>query len=406
MPARSVSEVSQYLKNLVEQDPLLTDLWIFGEVSNLRTPASGHSYFTLRDKFASIRAVMFKNSIGSQFLVDGAAVVAHGRISLYEIRGDLQFVATIVQPEGTGEMEMQFQELKARLENEGLFDLSRKRPLPPFPSRIGVVTSPSGSVWHDIQTIVARRYPITELVLSPTTVQGKEAPNSIINSIDVLNNTGNIDVMIVARGGGSLEDLLPFNEESVARAIYAARMPVVSAVGHETDTTIADLVADHRASTPSTAAEMTVPDRYELLSSLLAYEQAIVSTLTSLIGKGVTAVDQLRKGLDRSRPNLDNLRIRLDELLEISSKELKHDLSEWKTRVIALTDRIETLSPQKTLLRGYAIVHSKSKPVTDPSELDLEDLVDITLAHGGFSAKVKSTKSSKDESNSKKAPFV
>lgn len=406
MPAHSVSEVSQYLKNLFEQDLQLMDLWICGEVSNLRTPASGHSYFTLKDKFASIRAVMFKNSIGSQFLTDGSAVVAHGRISLYEIRGDLQFIATIVQPEGIGEMEMRFQELKAKLEAEGLFDLSRKRPLPRFPRRIGIVTSPSGSVWHDIQTIVARRYPIAELVLSSTTVQGKDAPNNIVDSIGVLNKPNIVDVLIVARGGGSMEDLLPFNEEVVARAIYAARVPVVSAIGHETDTTIADLVADHRASTPSAAAEMTVPDRYEILSSLLVYEQTIASSLTSLTDKGITTVGQLRKGLERNKPNVDNLRIHVDDLFEALLKELKHNLSEWKSHVNALTNRLETLSPQKTLLRGYAIVRSNSKTVTDPAELNLGDSVGITLARGKFSAEVTSTESLDDDPNSIKSPLT
>lgn len=369
------------------------DLWISGEVANLRTPASGHSYFTLRDKDASIRAVMFKNSIGSQFLVDGGAIVAHGRASLYEIRGDLQFIAGIVQPEGIGEMEMQFQELKTKLGTEGLFDPSRKRPLPTFPRRIGIITSPSGSVWHDIQTIIARRYPVTELVLSPTTVQGNDAANSIIDSIDVLNKTDDIDVIIVARGGGSLEDLIPFNEELVARAIYAARVPVISAIGHETDTTIADLVADQRASTPSAAAEMAVPDRYELLSSLVAYEQAIASAITALVKEGVATVDQLRTILDRCRPNVDNLRILIDDLSETFSKELKHHLTEWRGRINGLTGRLETLSPQNTLRRGYAIVQSNSKAVTNSDKLNLGDTVDVTLAQGGFNAEVKSTES-------------
>lgn len=397
MPLRSVSEVTRYLRGLVERDPQLMDLWVGGEVANLRKPASGHSYFTLRDKYASLRAVMFKDSIGAHFLADGAAIVAHGRASLYEVRGDLQFIADIVQPEGVGELEMKLQQLKAKLEAEGLFEPSRKRPLPVFPRRVGVVTSPSGAVWSDIETIVARRYPLTELVLSPAVVQGDEAPASIVDSMDALNRADAIDVVIVARGGGSLEDLLPFNEELVARAIYSARAPVISAVGHETDTTIADLVADHRASTPSAAAEMAVPDRYELQSSLIAYEQALATGLTGLFGKGAERLDRLRTRLERTGPDLDGLRMRIDDLLEAAARELKHDLTELGERLGGLTGRLETLSPKDTLRRGYAIVRSGSTTVTDAAELSVGDPVDVTLAQGRFGAEVKSTESSQDQ---------
>lgn len=402
MPLRSVSEVTRYLKGLVERDRQLMDLWVGGEVANLRRPASGHSYFTLRDRYASLRSVVFKDSIGAHFLADGAAIVAHGRASLYEARGDLQLIADIIQPEGVGELEMKLQELKVKLEAEGLFEPSRKRPLPVLPQRVGVVTSPSGAVWRDMQTIVARRYPLAELVLSPAVVQGEEAPASIVSSIDALNRADAIDVVIVARGGGSLEDLLPFNGELVARAIYSARAPVISAVGHETNTTIADLVADYRAPTPSAAAEMAVPDRYELQSSLLAYEQALAAGVTGLVGKGVDSLGRLGVRLERSGPDFDGLRMRIDDLLEAAARELKHDLTGLRERLGGLAGRLEALSPQRTLRRGYAIVHAGSSTVTDAAELSVGDPVDVTLAQGGFGAEVKFTERPLDEADAEK----
>ena len=388
----SVSNVTAYLKQMLEREALLQDIWVSGEVANLARPASGHSYFTLRDSDASLRGVMFKSSFGAELLSDGTAVVAHGRVSMYEVRGELQLIVDIVQPEGVGELQLKLEQLKLKLETEGLFEPSRKRPLPEFPRRIGVVTSPSGAVWQDIQTVIGRRYPLVELVLAPTAVQGDAAAPLIVDAIEAMNRTEDIDVVIVARGGGSLEDLWPFNEEAVARAIYASRSPVISGVGHETDVTIADRVADQRAPTPSVAAEMAVPDRAELVSTLLAYEQGLNASVSSQLQSKSDSLAQLEPRLRRGAPDLDGLRIRIDDLLGSVARNLVHDVQVRTARADGLRSRLGSLSPRDTLRRGYAIVQTEadSPVVTDSTQVNAGDSVQVTVARGGFDAEVTS----------------
>ena len=226
MNIHTVSEVSSYLKQAIEADPVLRDVWVKGEISNLATPPSGHSYFSLHDKNSILRCVMFRNSVGAEHLANGSLIITHGRLSLYEVRGDLQLIADLVHPEGTGEKQLELEQLAKRLKSEGLFDESRKRTLPKFPSKIGVITSPAGAVWHDIQTVVSRRYPLTELILSPSLVQGDEACEDLIRAIVQCNQEPGIEVLIIARGGGSFEDLSAFNEERLARAVFASRIPI------------------------------------------------------------------------------------------------------------------------------------------------------------------------------------
>ena len=401
MPLYSVSEVTGYLRDVLEQDLRLQDLWVSGEVANLSRPASGHSYFTLRDGRASLRAVMFRSSLGAELLNAGAAVIVHGRVSLYPVRGELQLIVDIVQPEGVGELEMRLQELSLKLQNEGLFEPSRKRPLPEFPRRVGVVTSPTGAVWGDIQTVVARRYPLAELVLAPAKVQGEDAASTIVDALYALSGAEGIDVTIVARGGGSLEDLWPFNEETVARAIYAAKEPIISAVGHESDTTIADLVADHRAPTPSAGAEMAVPDRNELASRVQAYRQILDDRVAGLVRGGSDAVAQLEARLSRGGPDLDSLRQKIDDLLAAAAKELRRNVVSRTERLAALSDRLAALSPRDTLRRGYAIVQAGagSTALTDGRQLAIGDPVQVTLARGGFDAEVISTRVEDDASS-------
>ena len=250
MAVRTVSQVTAHLKQALENDPMLSDLLVEAEVSNLRVSGAGHSYFTLKDDESVLNCVMFRGRPGAGLLQNGNAVLAHGHITFYEPRGTTEFMVDLAMAAGVGELALKLEQLRQRLEAEGLFDRSRKRLLPRFPKAIGVVTSPSGAVFHDIQNVVRQRYPLAELLLAPSSVQGDMAAGEIANALGKLNDDGRSDVIIVARGGGSLEDLWPFNEESVARAIYASRIPVVSAVGHETDHTIADDVADLRAPTP------------------------------------------------------------------------------------------------------------------------------------------------------------
>ena len=387
-----VSQVTSYLREILEYDDVLRDIWIEGEVANLRRPGSGHAYFTLRDSNSSLRCVLFRGSRGGTHLEDGVAVVAHGRVSIYEARGDLQLIADIIQPEGVGELQMRLEQLRLKLQQEGLFDESRKRSLPGFPGRIGVVTSPTGAVWQDIRTVVARRYPLVELLLAPAMVQGDAAAGTIVEGLAALNREPDVDAIIVARGGGSLEDLWPFNEESVARAVFASRVPVVSAVGHETDFTICDLVADVRAPTPSAAAELVVPDRSDLLIRLSAAAQDIETAVSQRLERASGEVEALRSRVERAVPSLDDLRIHVDDLLDDARTRLAHRIELARVRVGGLSAALRTLSPLDTLRRGYAIVvdPSTGAVLSDARDTQPGSALDITLNKGTIAVAVES----------------
>lgn len=385
-----VSQVTGYLRDLLSYDELLSDIWIEGEVANLRRPGSGHSYFTLRDGNSSIRCVLFRNSRGATHLQDGAAVNAHGRVTLYEVRGDLQLVADVIQPEGVGELQLRLEQLKAQLEQEGLFEESRKRALPAFPKRIGVVTSPTGAVWQDIRTVVGRRFPLVELILAPAMVQGDAAAETIVEGLAALNDDLDIDVVIVARGGGSLEDLWPFNEEPVVRAVFSSRVPVVSAVGHETDFTVCDLVADLRAPTPSAAAEMVVPDRTELLQGLLAARHRVETSAIQHLSEGTNELELLWSRTGRAVPDVDQLRLRVDDRLDEARTLLARRVELARGQVDRLGTALRTLSPQDTLRRGYAIVVDRASGTVVSAARDTQpgESLDITLNEGTIAVAV------------------
>ena len=395
-----VSQVTAYLRELLAYDDVLADIWIEGEVSNLRRPGSGHAYFTLRDSNSSLRGVLFRNSRGLEHLQDGAAVVAHGRVSLYEVRGDLQLIADIVQPEGVGELQMRLEQLTLQLEREGLFDPSRKRPLPEFPERIGVVTSPTGSVWHDIQSVIGRRWPLVELLIAPAMVQGDGAAPTVVEALASLNAESDVDVIIVARGGGSLEDLWPFNEESVARAVFASPIPVVSAIGHETDFTICDMVADVRAPTPSVAAELVVPDRMEMTARVAGAVQVVENSLAAYMGRATDDVDDLILRIGRAVPELDSFRLRVDDLLQYAQTALSHRVELSRAKVSGLSAALSPLSPHSTLRRGYAIVSPRDSDgvLTAPHDVGIGDILDITLHRGRVTASVESTSDAPEHS--------
>ena len=300
-----------------------------------------------------------------------------------------------MQPEGVGELQLKLEQLKLKLENEGLFEPSRKRSLPEFPRRVGVVTSPTGAVWQDIQTIIERRYPLVELLLTPTPVQGDAAAPGIVEAFQALNETPDVDIIILARGGGSLEDLWPFNEEAVARAVYSSRSPVISAVGHETDFTIADMVADQRAPTPSAAAEMAVPDRLELASKIIVAEQSLAASITGHLSLKSDSLEGLVVRLRRSCPDLDSLRMQIDDLLRSAATHLTHSLDVKVERFGGLRLRLESLSPRDTLRRGYAIVQRRDDGavVGDAAQVSTGDYVQVTLNRGELEAEVSSTRS-------------
>ncbi|MBM3948213.1 MAG: exodeoxyribonuclease VII large subunit [SAR202 cluster bacterium] len=390
-----VSKVTRYLRDLLASETLLQDLWVSGEVSNFTRAASGHCYFSLRDATSTLRCVMFRtSSSGSQHLKEGAAVIIHGRVAIYEARGDLQVIADIVQPEGVGELQLKLEALKLKLQQEGLFEPSRKRELPRFPKRAGVITSPTGAVWHDIQTVVRRRYPLVELLLAPTPVQGDTAAPGIVEAFEAMNRIQDVDLVILARGGGSAEDLGPFNEEAVARAIFSSRAPVISAVGHETDFTIADLVADLRAPTPSAAAETAVPDQAELLDAIGASARALNAGVAAFLVDGRGDLERLELRLQRAPPDMDSLRQRVDELLKTASIHARNAIGLSKAQADGLQQRLASLSPVDTLRRGYAIVQAAKnwEIVGDAAQVAAGEAVNVTVSRGGFDATVTSTR--------------
>ena len=356
MAVFTVTQITRYLRESLELDPLLSDLWVSGEISNLRVAPSGHSYFTIKDSQSQLRAVMFKGGRGEELLWQGSLVTAHGRVSLYEARGDMQLIADLVMPEGAGPLSLELERLKMRLEQEGLFEPSRKRPLPRFPQCVGLVTSPSGAALQDIETVVGRRYPLVELLVAPTLVQGDEAARGIVSAIRAINRDGRADVLILARGGGSLEELWPFNEEIVARAIYASRVPVVSAVGHERDFTIADYVADVRAPTPSAAAEVVVPDGPALVQEIRSADEGMHRAVSRLISNRMLEVDATERHLMNLAPDIDTMRRRVDGLAKAASLSLSGVLTHWRDRLEGFDMRLQALDPAAILTRGYSIL--------------------------------------------------
>ena len=383
----SVSQVALHLKKIL-QDSNLRDIWVEGEVGNFTRSAAGHSYFSLLDEGAALRCVMFRGGSGEREIENGAAVVAHGYVSLYEARGDIQLIADIVQPMGEGELQRKRDELEMRLRAEGLFEESRKRPIPPFPRRIGVVTSPIGSVWHDIQNVTQRRYPLAELALAGTLVQGKEAAPHIVKALDALNENTQVDVIIVARGGGSLEDLWAFNDEAVTRAVFGSKAPVVSGIGHETDWTIADLAADVRAPTPSAAAEIVSPDQVDIQARIGAHRRYLNASMSGRIASSAREIHTLRSRLHRGLPDFDTMRLRIDDLVRTASAHARGAVQMAGERVNGMSARLSSISPRDTLIRGYAIVEKDSQIVTDPSQVTQGDPVEVTVAKGRFQAVV------------------
>ena len=355
-----VDQISAYIQDMFRRDPLLENLWVRGEVSNARRSANGHWYFTLKSANAQLRCALFKNSLPliEHHPRDGDAVIVNGRIGAYPNFGTYQLYVDQVVTEGAGLLQLQLEELRRKLEQEGLFDPSRKRPLPDYPKSIAVITSPTGSVWHDIQDVLSRRYPLGELLLSSAIVQGDLAPLSVIAALDRIVADGRADVIVIARGGGSIEDLWAFNDERVIRAVYRSPIPVVSAIGHETDVTLCDLVADQRAPTPSAAAELVAPHIREYVQHLRSRSE----TLTALISRRIAAEQGRIQGghhrLTRFDPKwtLQQERLRVDRLTDSLHRQLTDTLHHQRTRIDHREQQLKLLDPRTLLARGYAMV--------------------------------------------------
>lgn len=394
MEIYTVGQVTRYIKETFETDDFLQDIWIEGEVSNYRRAPSGHAYFTLKDATSQINCVMFRSRFSTVGVApeNGLAVIAHGRISVYEVQGTYQLYVDLLQPEGVGALHLRLQQLRSSLEREGLFDPARKRPLPQFPQQIGVVTSLGGAVLHDIIQVVSRRYPLVRLLVAPTLVQGDEAGSNICTAIQMLNECPDVDVIIVARGGGSLEELWPFNEEQVARAIFASRIPVVTGIGHETDFTIADWVADCRAPTPSAAAEMVVPDWRECQSQVSELRRRLFAAAVTRVRDERTALESAVEHLQHNSPAsiIDRYRQRIDDFTRQMNLALRRDLNTLRARLDGRQQQLESLNPLSVLARGYSICRHDLKGITIKSlaQVTVDDPVSVQVTDGIFQTRV------------------
>ena len=433
----SVTELNKLAKSLLENG--IPKLWIEGEISNLARPASGHTYFSLKDEASQIRCAWFKQrqSINANDISNGMKMLALGKISLYQPRGEYQFIIEKMETAGEGDLKRKYEELKQKLFNEGLFDREKKLQIPKLPKKIGVITSPSGAAIRDVLSILKRRFPLLPIVIFPITVQGDNAAPDIENALKNANLRADCDVLILTRGGGSLEDLWAFNEEIVARAIHASKIPIISAIGHETDTTIADFVSDIRAPTPSGAAEIVTPDQNELLKLLKTLFGRIEHETNQYINSKSQSMDWLSKRLSQSNPimtvrkqieisgnlrkllfssigrNLsihskavDSLKFRLNSsspkleiqkaISHLSEMQLKittstkSSVTKLNSQLTALGKTLDSLSPLKTLDRGYAVARdSKTKKIISNSEkVSINSQIDIKLAKGEIAAKV------------------
>jgi exodeoxyribonuclease VII large subunit len=345
----TVSELNQEIKDILELR--FPDIWVEGEISNLRTPPSGHIYFTLKDDFSQIRAVLFKMQARSLRFSpeDGLHVICRGRVSLYEKRGEYQLILENLEPKGIGALQLAFLQLKDRLEKEGLFDISHKKPIPMIPQKIGIITSPTGAVIRDMLHIIQRRFENVHILLYPVRVQGEGASLEIARAIDYFNESTDMDVVIVGRGGGSLEDLWAFNEEAVARAIYHSKIPVISAVGHETDYTISDFVADLRASTPSAAAELVVKDKREVKNTTHYLEDRLESQILQILQENRTNLSHLRKMLKDPRKKVEEYFLRMDDLVNRSLFLMSWTLKRKREKYLHLSERIGLRNPDQKI---------------------------------------------------------
>ena len=392
-PFWTVSELTRYLRDLLEGDYNLQDLWVQGEVSNLSQPSSGHMYFTLKDSSCSLRCVMWRNSVKHQPFKprDGEAIEVHGSINIYETAGQYQLYADLIRPAGEGLLFQEFLRLKARLEAEGLFAQERKREIPRWPTCIGIVTSPTGAALRDMLNTIRRRYSLAEVILSPSSVQGEDAPDGIVQALEKLNRLCQASVILVARGGGSIEDLWAFNEERVARAIAASGVPVISGVGHETDFTIADFVCDVRAPTPTAAAELATPNRSDLKISLDDLSDRLGRVMQSALSAQRWELNRLenRLALRSPRGRVRSDRQRLDEIARRSSIALTHRLQLRRARLTALEQRLASLNPLAVLKRGYAVVTTPDgQAVRSTSQVSPGQALDVRVEDGSFGAQV------------------
>ena len=389
----SVSQLNNYIKGLFDQIPVFHNVYVSGEISNFKNHLkSGHFYFSLKDEKAVVKAVMFQSYASRLRFTpeNGMQVLVKARLSVFERDGVYQLYVEDMQPKGVGGLNLAYEQLKKKLHAEGLFDEARKKPLPRYPQTIGVITSPTGAAVRDITNILTRRFPIAAMQLEPVLVQGEGAVEQLCKAVRKLNEQGTCDVIIIGRGGGSIEDLWAFNSEALAREIAASRIPVISAVGHETDFTIADFVADKRAPTPSAAAELAVPNLSDVYLELANEKARLINAMLQIISVQKLKVERLK-----NKPCLTNVRFVIDEnrmkvvsFSERLEKSYTAALALQRSRLSGMVQHLDALSPLKVLSRGYSVVRKGGKTVYDTKQLEIEDAVAIRFSNGEAVAKI------------------
>ena len=389
----SVTELNNYVKRILETDENLKNVFVTGEISNFKNHYSGHMYMTIKDEGGAIKSVMFSSYASRlKFLPEnGMKVIIFGSVSLYNKDGTYQLYITDMQPDGVGALNLAYEQLKEKLQNEGLFNVDFKKPIPQFPQKIGVMTAPDGAAVRDIFSVLKRRYPVAEIVFCPVAVQGATAAPEIAKAIKLFNEKNAADVLIVGRGGGSLEDLWAFNEEIVARAIFESQIPVISAVGHETDFTIADFVADLRAPTPSAAAELAVPDIFELKSDLLGLKQHLLVLMRNKIYTEKEKLENFEKQITILNPSnkIKNSRQELSNFYEKVVNLMTLKMNDEKAKISLLSSKLNALSPLEVLSRGYSISYKNETPIKSINDVNVGDNIKIRVTDGEFFAEVK-----------------
>lgn len=383
----TVAALNLHIKQIMDCDPILTDVFVGGELSNYKTYPSGHHYFSLKDAEGSIRCVMFRREASTLRFrpQNGMQVVAAGRVTVFPRDGQYQLYCTRLMPDGIGDLHIAFEQIKEKLCKEGLFDAAHKKPLPRFPTRIALVTSPAGAAVQDMLRILAARYPAAQIYVVPVRVQGEEAAGEICAALAMLNRHHCADLIITGRGGGSMEDLWAFNEERVARALFASEIPVISAVGHEPDVTIADYVADLRAATPSNAAELAVPDRQELLRLLQQSRTRMEQSLGYTLREGRRILERAERSpwLKAPLPLVQESRFLLDYQQQRMVSGLQKTLFEQKRRLTQLAASLDALSPLKVLGRGYSLLQREDGRLTSSAaQIEIGERIDVRLADG------------------------
>lgn len=403
--ALTVTQLNEYVKRLIDNTPQLGDVYVKGEISNFKNHYStGHFYFTLKDEGGQLRAVMFKSSASKMKFMpeDGMKVTAHGRISSFVRDGTYQLYADSMEPDGIGSLYIAFEQLKRKLEHEGLFDASRKKPLPKIPTRVGIITSATGAAIRDMINVCGRRFPYAKLVLFPSLVQGPDAPPQLIAGLQYFNRTRSVDVIIIGRGGGSIEDLWAFNDEGVARAVAASAIPVISAVGHETDFTICDFAADKRAPTPSAAAELAVPETNELkrkISNIITRESDVIAHMLKLRREKLDSLAKTRYMTDPMN-FINDRRMLTDMLSDRLLRAFGNEMNVKKAEMSAAAGKLNALNPLSVISRGYSAVYTSSGAlVKNISDVKIGDKVEFKTIGGAAECTVDKIKTDETESS-------